>query len=612
MLGSHLAAVFFVACVMCLLLKRKIEIILPLMVCLSMPVLLVLAAFRSLNWVDFLAPTLILFSLIWLIIIASKRKPTVVLHELSKLFLTPGLACFVLLAVFWFFSCQKRSVLHFDEFSYWATQTRSFYVSNGLVNGMQTCCKAHASYVPGMQLIEWWFMHLRGEWHEGTLYSALFLINTVFFLPLTEHFSWKKPHQILFFTAGAILLPTAISSAPYHFLHVNSTLGALYGLILYTIQKESEHRHFMLAVQMTALVLIKQTGILWVLFALLFILCVQRIPWTRKMTLTLLCPLIAILLWGLCCHILGLRTENIDALRNGASFKWEHVFSAWKGMAKLLLTKPMNMTGAWNDALPLLGVPSVVLVIIYCLIHAWSESFSKRCIRGVWWIAGTFALIVLVMAVSMFTVFASEVERWAKSRSNTHLGLDLYMMPYFYGTSYLCIAQLRDHCHRIHLSFPKKGILAGTAFAVLLCVNWQMVSWLLPSEYLKAFPVNNGSKWMRNNLEWYQQLKEKEDCRVMTSTEVSSSYRYALVPLSFEYVPDEVAASYEQLEEYIDQTGCSYVVIIGDRENTRILLQESFQHPIELGRPYRIDKSKKTYCLTEMDEAVRTANGDAV
>lgn len=249
---------------LCVHTRRSVERAIPLAACLAMPVLLVLAAVQGLAYVDWIAAAVLAAAGIWLARAArqGKVKRSTACAFLKRQVLTPGLMCFVLLGLFWTLANRSRAVLNYDEYSYWATEVRSLYVSGGIVDGTRTCCAEHAAYPPGMQLLEWWFMHLRGEWHEGTLYTAAFWLNSAFLLPLTRRLTWRRWWQIVLFALGVVALPTIFTGHAYSMLATDTTVGVLFGALLYILWTDAHAQDAPLTAGalMTALALCKQTG----------------------------------------------------------------------------------------------------------------------------------------------------------------------------------------------------------------------------------------------------------------------------------------------------------------------------------------------------------------
>lgn len=600
----HGMAFLGTAVLLCVRLRQSIARTLPLTICLMMPALLILAMLGRLGWTDGLAVLLLLLFAARLAVWFRKTPKgfALAVHFLQQYVLSPALLCFVMLVLFWTFGSRNRAVLDYDEYSYWATQVRSLFMSNGLVRGTRSCCVKHAAYTPGMQLVEWWFMHLNGVWHEGTLYTAAFLTNSLFMLPLAERIRWKQWWRAPLYAIGIIALPTVFTGYAYSFLGVDTTQGMLFGLMLYTIWNSPEERHtpFVLGAQMTAMALIKQSGVLWALFALSLglLLSTQR----RRMLRALPAPLAALGIWLLYCRAMGLHSVHFQTLGSGDGELWANTLSVWRGTLKILLMRPLSMNGAWGGMRPLAGIPPVACMVILCLLvrgvrHIGSEKRKRTAL----WMAAMFAAFVILLAIGFPTLFAPELYRWARNRQYLWEIIDRYMIPVFYGAGYLTAAiVLREPAGRRpsrKLSICKGGMCV----ALLLCINWQTLLCLTPQGYASRFPTDNGTELMREGLDWYRQIERPQDSRLLTTDAMTSSYGYALVPLSIVRVPSfpQGHAFAETVREWIEQQDATHLLIPEASDETRRVLETAFDCEIEPDRLYLINRETDPYSLND-------------
>lgn len=79
-----------------------------------------------------------------------------------------------------------------DDAGYWALEVKSLWHYGGLVGADQHLALYYGTYLPGMQLIQWWAMHAFGQWSEPVLYSSLFITYAAFLLPLFDRVSWRR------------------------------------------------------------------------------------------------------------------------------------------------------------------------------------------------------------------------------------------------------------------------------------------------------------------------------------------------------------------------------------------------------------------------------------
>lgn len=520
---------------LCLYTRRSVEIAIPLAISLAMPALLVLAAVRALSYVDWLSAALLAGAGAWLVrgIRTGRVTRTAACTFLKEQVFTPGLACFALLGVFWTLANQDRAVLNYDEYSYWATQVRSLYVSDGLVGGARTCCMEHAAYPPGMQLLEWWFMHLLGLWHEGTLYAAAFWLNSAFLLPLARRITWRRWWQAGLFAVGVVALPTVLTGHAYSMLATDTTLGVIFGALMCILWTEGRAPHAPLTAGalMAALVLSKQTGILWAVLGMAFLLTTQGRQALRSRRWLTACaaPLVMLALWQAYCRMEGLGSMHLERMLS-ASPVWDEVLWAWEWIVKTLLIRPLNRSGGWDGMMPLAGLPAAVWAALFCGVILWRVKGPLRG-RCVLFAAGTFALYALVVMGSAATVFAPEIPRWQAHPERLTEVVDRYFIPYFYAMA--CWMALLMEDAPAPRARAARGVIAVCAcLGLALTVNWQNLACFLPGGFAARFPTDNGSAWLRENLSWYTRIETPDDARVLVAPGTVSSMRYALAPVS--------------------------------------------------------------------------------
>lgn len=492
----NVPAAILLVLMLCLYTRRSVEIAIPLAISLAMPVLLVLAAARGLSYVDWFSAVFLAVTGAWLVreIHGGRVTRTAVCAFFKKQVFTPGLACFALLGVFWTLANQDRAVLNYDEYNYWATQVRSLYVSGGLVNGARTCCMEHAAYPPGMQLMEWWFMHLRGQWHEGTLYTSAFWLNSAFLLPLARRITWRQWWMTGLFVAGVIALPTVLTGHAYSMLATDTTLGVIFGALLCVLWSEGRAPYAPLAAGalMTALVLSKQTGILWAVAGMAFLLMTRGRKTLRNRRWLLACaaPVAMLALWQAFCRMEGLGSMHIERMFS-ATPAWNEVLWAWEWIVKTLFIRPLNRSGGWDGMLPLAGIPAVLWVALFCAVILLRVKGPLRG-RCVTFTAGSFALYALIVMASAATVFAPEIPRWQAHPERLTEVVDRYFIPYFYAMA-SWMALLMEGAS-LPKARPVRGLIAACAcLGLALTVNWQNLACFLPGGFAARFPTDNGS-----------------------------------------------------------------------------------------------------------------------
>lgn len=454
---------------MCYRFERRIEETLPPVICLWMVVLYGLAIFKQLSWVDPLLLAVVGCSAAWLVFRLATRKSTwgSLWSFLKTYVLTPGFIAMILLAgVFWVLT-SARYVIDGDELNYWAVEVKSLWYHNGLVDASHHSALQFSSYTPGMQLIEWWYMHVVGVWRENVLYFALFYTNALFLLPFMRKTTFRQWPSIPLFVLAGVLAPTVFSGAVYTMLSTDASVGILFGYALFMLwQAENEERFIPLAVgsSLSALVIAKQAGFIWAVFALLFFVFVTRkrrtIVRRYAWAFALAAPLVVWLSWYVFCRVNHLGNQltgsgfsAVQAILSGSYVRPSGTGNILKYILYAFVASPPNMSGYWDGKTSWLGLPLLGWLIVFGAIPL----LCRRAIQGEEPLsrksmAARVAVIMvtvglgytLMYAISFFTVFSNEVLRYANNQWGVTALMDRYFIPYYFGAGYLSFAILTE------------------------------------------------------------------------------------------------------------------------------------------------------------------------
>lgn len=191
---------------------------------------------------------------------------------------TPAFFIFLILLVLYARSVSGRVACYNDDFSFWASSVKKMWYEGKFACAVEKN-PGFTEYPPGMGLIQYALMVLRGEFTDWRLYFAYAAYIFALFLPFLKRLRFR-PLPVLALAAalvisgGTILYPTCWDS-----LTVDLALGATfaYGLAsLFSLGEEGQGvRPFALAnIVMTAnmLVLIKSAGTLLAVILLVILL----------------------------------------------------------------------------------------------------------------------------------------------------------------------------------------------------------------------------------------------------------------------------------------------------------------------------------------------------
>lgn len=579
---------------LCALLKRRFEELLPCVVCAAMLVLFPLAQATRLSLFHWIAAGAAALCLAAFLARGLRQKA---LREYGRnalrRFFTPGFCCFALATTLFCLAAPAHRVYHTDDLYEWALQPMSLLVRDGLTGPTLHLSPRFMTYTPGVALFQWIGLSLHGEWAEGTAFLWLWILYAAYLLPLTSGLSWREAWKIPLWTGAIVLLPAVLQTDAYRTLRVDSVLGICLALCIvyaWRLLHEPEGRRFWimaLILCLSALTLIKQTGIAWALLPVLMLLALDRKrPLRRRFSYLwlLLPPLLIFGEWKLFCSVKGLSGMHLDRLNGALSQLFSgDGFSSGSELLTLLvvLLKAFATLGLGFDTgalhLPPLWWYALCMLAFFLLERCGrlSRASWKRLSLG---LSVAFAVYFLAFYAALLTAFRAE---WTDAEQITILNnIRRYGDGLWAASLALCLWLLRAPeeggraAARVRL--VRLGALALTAVC-LLCVEWiDLAHQLVPGHY----PVPEISlrlDALRSDSFWADDVEEPENVVVLlTLDSYPSNYdwlQYVLAPMKVVLpygVKDE-----EGLRDKLRDNQCGYFVSEGT-ENEIFALAQSF------------------------------------
>lgn len=578
--------------------RRRLEETLPLTVCLGMLVLFVLGMLRRLNWVDGLSIALLIVTLIWLVFrfVREKAFGTVLFKFLKEYILTPGLVCVAVMAVLFWVLASVRYVIDGSELNYWAVEVKSLWYSNGLVDGAHHCALRFSSYTPGMQLVEWWYLHVFGAWQESIVYFGLFFTRSLMLLPLLRKATFRQWYLMVLYVIGAVMGPTVFSGAVYNALTTDAAMGFFFGYSLFYLwdATKREGNELVVGAGLAAMVLTKQIAIVWALAALFFFFWIcqgkRQGKFTRRWVAALALPLLCWLAWFVFCKVMGLENDLVTTGSNSVQELLQGTYQRPSGTGNILkfITKafflsPLNRSGDWDGTRAYLGLSMAGWLVVFagvpllCRRSIQGEAPLKRgsaAVRLAHFSTGLGLAYLLIYIISFFTIFSKEVYRHANNMESIVQLMDRYFVPFYFGMAYLCLGIVTGEMQRLReagsVAAPRR-IFAGLAAVLFAFGNYQAMWYIWPSHYMQTHTGENWIAYQRENTSWFLAIPEEErpETRILPASSKATSYlSYAMVPVSFVGLPPDLLLSCEmsEIEEYIVRHRITHFVAV-DKEN---------------------------------------------
>lgn len=268
-------AAFFICLLMlaCLWQESLVEIF-PVLTCMLVLTLYVLAFFRHLGWIDGIGIFVIAAFLIW---IATRSKEKGI--EFGKLCLRnitqASFITAMLLLITVIICTSQKVVTWWDDINFWATDVKSLYYLDGFAAKYGNVAPEFGDYPPGGQLLKWWFLHWSpSAFREGLAFAGYYVMNIVFMLPLLRKIKGKNVMVMCLMAAALWFLPSIAEVYGYDGFCADLTLACIYGGFLFAVTDREEGKEVFyysrLCLYLCVLVLVKSVGFIWAAFGLVF------------------------------------------------------------------------------------------------------------------------------------------------------------------------------------------------------------------------------------------------------------------------------------------------------------------------------------------------------
>ena len=213
----------------CFIAGRRFEEALPTVASAMVLLCYMLALFQGLLWFSWIVYALVAIGLLYCVLLLVQRNRTGHSIAFLKLAFTPGLVCFVAIAVIFAIAAQPHRVTHTDELYVWSIQPLSIFAHHGLVGPLLNLSPRFMTYTPGISLFQWIGLAINGAWAENVVFLWLWLFYTAMMLPITSHITWKKAYLIPLYIIGFIVLPAVFDFEAFKNLRADTALGVCLG-----------------------------------------------------------------------------------------------------------------------------------------------------------------------------------------------------------------------------------------------------------------------------------------------------------------------------------------------------------------------------------------------
>ncbi len=573
-------------CLLSARLRRRIELVLPATVLALMVLLTALAMCGALLLITPIMVGLFAFLCLWTLadLLRKRLGARAMLMDLRTYALTPGLLLFGGLAVFFWYTAWPMTVWWRDDLAQWALSVKSLWHAGGLVDGAHLLNERFGDYPPGVQVLQWLWMHAGGAWSEQALYGALFGTYAAFLMPLASRIPWRRWYLLPLVWIGFVAMPTWGNVLSSVFLGVDTTLSLCFGYVLVLVW---QHRRgdgwslLAIALGLCGLFLIKAIGLLLGTFALTLLL-VRGQEKPGRVVLAALAPLLTVAVWSLYCTRMGLSgynstgvTDRLSAMLAGSYVPPVNAAGVLPALLQALTSKyagELTMQTAPPLSIPLAAWLALLLGAV--LLLALGKLQPRREMRRLAvFLCGMFVIFTAAIYASFFTTFYDETNVYTGAYAgNMVLLIERYMAPMMLGSAMLLLWLWIQGCARapsaLKRPLPLIATIALTA-VVALGTNWALMRNVLdPQLYFQGEHSVGSEAAVRDQETWGSDLEEIADARVLIDLTSASDYTkeiiYSFAPAKFFLSTPENTASPQALAEFLLTQNITHVACMDE------------------------------------------------
>ena len=499
-----LAAFLLIACLLALRFEKQLTAVLPSATCILILTLYVLAFFRRLSWIDYFSTAIVAGAVLRVLFLSGEKKKKL-FARLRELFCAPSAIAALVLLTGAVLLTGNKIATWWDDLNFWATDVKALYALDGFAAKYTNAASEFGDYPPGIQLLKWWFVHLKPDsFSEGLMFAGYYFGVFVFLTPLLGRLDEalqndrRRGKQLFWIVVLAVCLAAFPSMTETFYLGgmcADLVMAVIYGVILMSCLEDravpgtdtaaaaSRSRAFSnlrIALYLGVLVLVKSVGFLWAAFALVFVWFwrLHGVADKKKEIRQLLCitalPAVSGGSWMLFCLLMKRVAKLTGAAVSMASGSLPILL---EGTVQKLLHAYAEAFAVWalhRDGCSGIGVSALALFVIFLIGIAWlyRRKLLTKTERNFLFVYVPLTGIVFygINLVSHLTIFATETQYL--EATGMIASIERYSAPFTVGTLYLLFGIFLERSPKLWGKISPYAVLAA---AVLLCANWGAV-----------------------------------------------------------------------------------------------------------------------------------------
>ena len=471
-------------CLLSLHYKERITTVVQTALGIWMLLLYGLAFFQKLSWVDGIsvASILALIFYMW-------KKHLPVKDTVKKIADSPAIL-FVMTVIILSFLVKGKMVTEGDDLGVWGPEPKSLYMLDGFAGKYMNLLTGYSAYHPGAMLIEWWTCHFSpNQFYEGLLFVGDWFIILCSVAPIFENLPVKKRRWafLLSFPVAAILtlLPSMYGVLNYSLIAEMPMSMVFAGCMLSCFDNENHRKTFQFlrfTVSLAFLMLIKESGIIFALFILLFYLLLEVFKKGEKPAVSKIVyglggfalALVPTLVWRIYCdayersNVFSYAFDStLDTIKSHTFTLTEDLPAYMSSMLKAWLGQPLHIIA--TNGLDLTPLAAALLVLFLCGYCAKIQILKKASAIRFGALYVTFFIAYMGMLLFMHTYIFGETQY--RNPETMIYSVGRYAEPLFLGTFVYFIALILRKKDAEKLQAKRWLLVAAVIF---ICSNVEL------------------------------------------------------------------------------------------------------------------------------------------
>lgn len=542
-------------------------------------------------------------------------------QQLRKMICTPGMIFFTLIFFIFIITTLKRTITHWDQYSYWSYAAKDMYYS-GKINIQNSI---DIQYPPMPAILQVYFMKIIGMYSQGIEIFTTWILGFSLLIPLFNKTNNKK---ITNFAIGIIIIciPAIFSMLIfYESAYPDALLGLLIGYILkvYFFESNEKIKNITLPLAMLVVTIMKPTGfvIAGIMTITFFIyeIIKNKIKFTqlikyktiKKIIIYTMIIVLTYISYNTFFKIFNNSIEQQNSKESNISYIISNIFTTTLGTPQddysaaesngNLLDKLQNTTEIYTPVyISALGV-ICVYIIVSIFIYKYSnnnENISKKDVKYI------YISIFIGLAIYILFLQIAYITKFSTKEMINHDGFERYIGTYLLGILYLTTNIVLEKIKNKHL----ENNLPYVILAAVIFTITPMHSIANATITSGIYNIDNQS-YLSKSYESAEYIKQRVDennnvlgiCQKSELRLENLIIRYYMYPINYK-IMDKIDQSKGTFDEIIKNYNYIYIVYSDSylEYTTKQYLNE--EETIKENTLYKVNTENQTIKLEEINK----------